>query len=247
MSEELLIQVEMLKNILVARATGSFPDESEYWSLRDSLTKNSRTKDRLPRFIKSCRSLDEFWGHIKEVSGSYQGRRDYLREQFDELLTVLEDSSSPVDEIVLISLSKTIDSAYIHENWQKALERREVDPEGAITMARTLLETVCKHIMDEEEIKYDDKWELPQLYKGVQNILNLAPNNHTEEIFKQILGGCTSVVIGLGAIRNKLSDAHGRSGKAPKPSTRHAQLAVNLSGAMADFLISSYIEKKSNN
>jgi hypothetical protein len=37
--------------------------------------------------------------------------------------------------------------------------------------------------------------------------LNLAPDQHTEEIFKQILGSVQSVVQGLGDLRNKLGDA----------------------------------------
>lgn len=239
----LLIEVETLKNLLVSRATGGTGDPNEYRRLRESLLKNQRVRDKLPRFVMTCRSLDEFWGHIKQQSGSYQGRRDYLRDQFDEILSILENEvQMPSDEIISTSLK--IDFDYVQSAWEKALERRESDPEGAITMARTLLETVCKHIMDEFNHEYDEKWELPQLYKGVQTVLNLAPNGHTEEIFKQILGGCASIVTGLGSLRNKLSDAHGRGKAIPKPSTRHAQLAVNLAGTMAHFLVSTFNEKK---
>lgn len=245
MVEDLFIEVETLKNLLVSRATGGYGDPNEYRRLRDSLLKNQRTKGKLPRFVKTCRSLEEFWGYIKQESGTYQGRRDFLRDEFDDILSMLENESlSPSDEVISTSLVKDIDFEYVQAAWQKALDRREGDPEGAITMTRTLLETVCKHIMDESNYQYEEKWELPQFYKGVQNILNLAPNNYTEEIFKQILGGCTSIVTGLGSLRNKLSDAHGRSKSLPKPSTRHAQLAVNLAGAMAQFLITSWAENK---
>jgi len=44
------------------------------------------------------------------------------------------------------------------------LERRATDPEGAITAARTLLETVCKHILDEKGEPYEDGIPLPKLY-----------------------------------------------------------------------------------
>ncbi len=45
------------------------------------------------------------------------------------------------------------------------MERRATDPEGAITAARTLLETVCKHILDEQGLAgfEDDK---PYLASG---------------------------------------------------------------------------------
>jgi hypothetical protein len=61
-----------------------------------------------------------------------------------------------------------------------------------------------------------------------------------EPLFKRILGGCTSVVEGLGSLRNKLSDSHGKGKTGYKPLPRHAELAVNLSGAMATFLVATW-------
>jgi hypothetical protein len=62
-----------------------------------------------------------------------------------------------------------------------ALERRSDDPEGAITSARTLLETVCKHILDEGGIKYDDDADLPKLYRVTADVLDLAPSQQSED------------------------------------------------------------------
>ena len=61
----------------------------------------------------------------------------------------------------------------IHAAWSKALDRRSDDPEGAITAARTLLETVCKHLLDELGETYDDKADLPKLYSLVAAKLRL--------------------------------------------------------------------------
>jgi hypothetical protein len=44
---------------------------------------------------------------------------------------------------------------------QKALERREQDPDGAITSAWTLLEEVCRFVLDSEGETYDEKADLP--------------------------------------------------------------------------------------
>jgi hypothetical protein len=126
----------------------------------------------------------------------------------------------------------------------KAVERVHRDPEGALTSARTLLESVCKLILEDLREDYDDAADLPRLYKQAAKSLNLAPEQHAEPVFKQILGGCTSVVEGLGALRNKLGDAHGKGKKPAKPQARHAELAVNLAGAMATFLVETYEAKK---
>jgi hypothetical protein len=74
--------------------------------------------------------------------------------------------------------------------------------------------------------------------------LNLSPSQHTEQLFKQILGGCQTVVEGVGALRNRHSDAHGKSASRKKPAPRHAELAVNLSGTMATFLLQTLEARK---
>jgi hypothetical protein len=63
-------------------------------------------------------------------------------------------------------------------------------------------------------------------------------------VSKQILGGCSAIVNGLGTLRNKLGDAHGKGASPVKPSARHAELAVNLAGTTALFLIQTYEANK---
>jgi hypothetical protein len=146
---------------------------------------------------------------------------------------------APSDQVVSQTLEK-FDASHVQAAWSKALDRRTSDPEGAITSARTLIESVCKHILDESCVIYDDAADLPKLYKLTAETLKLAPSQHTEQVFKQILGGCTAIVEGLGSLRNRLSDAHGKGRVGSKPSSRHAELAVNLSGALAIYLLATW-------
>ena len=157
---------------------------------------------------------------------------------------MLEAESRTPSDAMITATVKLVSSDYIQEAWHKALERRTSDAEGAVTAARTLLESVCKHILDEGGMQYNDTVDLPKLYSLTAKQLNLSPSQHTEELFKQILGGCQSVVSGLGALRNRHSDAHGRGALGVKPAPRHAELAVNLSGAMATFLLQTWEVRK---
>lgn len=159
--------------------------------------------------------------------------------QFD----FLNQPLTPSDATASAILSR-FDAEHVRDAWQKALDRRSADPEGAITVARTLLETVCKFILDEEQVTYSDTIDLPGLYQLTANKLRLAPSQHTEHIFKRVLGSCQSVVEGLGTLRNKLSDSHGKSKQAVKPAARHAELAVNLAGTMATFLVATWEARK---
>lgn len=242
--QTILEEVVSLKNILVARATGEGGDEAEYHRLRHRLTTNTLVKDKLPRFVRTCRTLGEFWPVIKEQDGTYAGRRRYLAEQFDTVLTFLEQqAATPGDEPISQMLNK-VDAPHVAAAWQKALERRASDPTGAITSARTLIETVCKHILDEQAVGYAETDDLPKLYRLTADSLNLSPAQHTEQLFRQILGGCQTVVEGLGAMRNRHSDAHGTGKKGVRPAPRHAELAVNLAGTMATFLLATWESKQ---
>ena len=110
--------------------------------------------------------------------------------------------------------------------------------------ARTLIETVCKHILDEQKVSYSDTDDLPKLYRLTADSLNLSPSQHTEQLFRQILGGCQTVIEGLGAMRNRHSDAHGTGKAGVRPASRHAELAVNLAGTMATFLLATWGSKQ---
>jgi hypothetical protein len=244
--EELLRMVESVKNMMVARATGETTEYSEYQDFRLKLLSDSRTKDLLPRFVHTCRSMGEFWNYIKPKIDGYAPRREYLRQEFDPLLAQLENwNATPSDDSTTAALQK-FDSEHVTEAWRKAQDRKTTDPEGAITAAKTLLESVCKHILDELAEPYSDKSDLRTLYNQAAKLLNLSPSQHTEQVFKQILSGCHSVVEGLGALRNSLSDAHGKGKAGVKPLPRHAELAVNLAGTMATFLITTYEAKVSS-
>ncbi|CAO3425226.1 abortive infection family protein [Azospirillum doebereinerae] len=148
-------------------------------------------------------------------------------------------AEAPADPLISEALA-AFDEVSVHEAWTRALQRRATHPEGAITSARTLLETVCKHIIEDAGGTYSDRDELPKLYRTAAKHLQLAPDQHTEEVFKAILGNCQNVVNSLASIRNKLSDAHGRGRMAVRPSARHAELAVNLAGTVATFLVSTW-------
>ena len=146
---------------------------------------------------------------------------------------------APGDD-VLADILQALDAEHVDIAWQKALDRRSRDPEGAITAARTMLESTCKLILDDLDLEYSTKADLPELYKTVAGSLRLAPEDHLEQAFKQILGGCMTVVNGLATLRNRLGDSHGQGAKPVRPSSRHANLTVNLAGAVAAFLVETW-------
>jgi len=236
-------RISMFQNFLVAWSTGGKADEPVYKAIRTELMNDAALKPLVPKLIRACRDLGQLWPQIQSVGG-YADRRKYWWENFRPLIDHLElKHVAPIDTVAA-SVLASFDVEGVHKVWQKALERRLTDPEGAITISRTLVETVCKQILDSRGVPYKDKDELPTLYGLVSSELNLAPNQHTEEAFKAILGNCTNIVNTIGTIRNRIGDAHGRGGRPVKPAPRHASLTVNLAGAIATFLIETLESQK---
>ncbi len=234
---------EYLQNLLVAQATGGSGDGGDYHFLRRHFLDNPDTKALLPQFVRTSRDLSQFWQFIKAKFAHYAERREFLWTEFGPLLNHLESGSlAPADKPISDALQQ-FDQDNVHRVWSRALERKNRDPEGAITSARTLLESVCKHILDACAIEYPKNVELHQLYSLTAKELNLSPDQHSEKIFKQILGGCSGIVTGLGSLRNTLGDAHGQGRRPVKPAPRHAELAVNLAGAVALFLVTTFEER----
>lgn len=229
---------------MIARVTdGGKVSKSDFEAARRVVLQDPTGKRFAPECVRISREPDGVWSYIKSRDPelpSYESRRQFLRNEFEPLLSALEQTEiAPLDELV----SKEIDrlgAASLEHAWTKSLERRVIDPEGAITTARTMLESTCKTLLDDLGVTYRERDDLPALYRKLSSSLGLAPSAHTEEQFKAILGACNTVVQELGSLRNRVSDSHGPGRKSYKPAARHAALAVNLAGSMALFLIQTY-------
>src|ERR1035437_2160973 len=89
--EELIEKIEVLQNILISRAQYKHQagDDEEYRNLRAELM--SIADLALPRFVRTCRSLSEFWDFIKANDlPTYESRRVFIRDRFRPVLDGIE-------------------------------------------------------------------------------------------------------------------------------------------------------------
>src|SRR5438876_7527494 len=138
-----------------------------------------------------------------------------------------EPAGVPLDADVSKSL-RAFDAARVEDAWNDARKHRLDNPRIALTAARELLESVCKHILDLSRAPYDDRADLPELYRVTTRSLDLAPSQQSEDTFRRIFGSCTSIVESVGSLRNFFGSAHGRGSEDATAAPRHAELAVNL-------------------
>lgn len=122
-------------------------------------------------------------------------------------------------------------------SWEKALRRLEDDPDGAVTAARSFLESVCKYVLDATGIPYGDSADLMQQFRLVATELKLTAIGKTGRIERQFYSGTNQIVQSLSELRNQTGDAHGKGRQGVKASLAQAELAVNLAGSTGIFLL----------
>ena len=245
MIEDTLAKVQRMQDELVRFSTGGGfeGDDQAYRMLRSELLAVADIQGLLPPFVKRYRDLSSFWDFIKHKLAHYAERRQFLWDSFCPVLDHLESRATHPAAGHIETTLKSLDEDNVRAVWQKALDRRTSDPEGAITAARTLIESACKHVLDELGVPYPDDADPGKLWSLCAEQLHLSPAQHAEQVFKSILGNCQSIVNNLASIRNKVSDAHGKGKRAVRPKARHAELAVNLAGSMAAFLVATWKER----
>jgi hypothetical protein len=238
-----------LLTMMITRVATSNPkiDARAFTRARKRVLSDPTGKELAPLCVRNCRSPEEVWGFIKsrrEPLETYESRRKLLRGEFEPLLAALESfETAPLEELVSAEAER-LDSASVLAAWKKALARRGPDPEGAITAARTLVESTCKTILEDLGEPYGERDDLPKLYRTTAKRLGVAPEPEMEEQVRRILGGCASAVEGLGSLRNRSGDAHGKGRTTYSLGARHAALAVNLAGTSAAFLIETFEARK---
>jgi hypothetical protein len=213
-------------------------------SRRKNLFNSAVPKNLLPEWLSDIHSLSSFYQWIKE-KGNVEQRKAFVCDSFKPALKYLQSKPSVIGQASVTDKLEVFRETYIHDSWMKALGRIENDPDGALTSARTLIETTCKFILKKLLIPFEDNVDLPKLCKLSVGALNVSPDPETKDAFTRIFSGCYTVIEGIGELRNKLSDSHGKDEDFKKPLRRHAELTVNLSGTLSVFMLET-LESQSN-
>jgi hypothetical protein len=129
------------------------------------------------------------------------------------------------------------------KDFDRAFAQAEHDPDAAATSASSMLESVCKSILDRLGKPYPKDKIIAKLYRAVADELNLGVDQHSEAQIKRVLGGLSNVVYGVGAIRSQKGDAHGRGLSFRGLAPRHSRLVINAASTVALFLVETYLER----
>jgi hypothetical protein len=178
-------------------------------------------------------------GTEQYVTQSFRHLKEETRRLNSVAPMTLPALAGTIDYMDLFGELDAAESEPVRSSWVKAMSNITSDAAGAITAARALLESACRHVLAEFQMKGDDHGNLGKLYRDAASCIDLASKDQRNEMLKRLLAGCTTVVDGLSQLRNQLGDSHGRGPISMRPAHRHAALAVTLAGGLSAFLLAT--------
>lgn len=142
-------------------------------------------------------------------------------------------------------IKKRLSAEYVTQQITLMESTIETSPYIAIGIAKELIETCCKSILEKSNITYEKKWDLPKLVKETIKLLKLTPDDISNkakaiESNKKILVHLSAVIQSITELRNEYGSGHGKDSKFIGLDPRHARLAVGSASTLAIFLLETY-------
>jgi hypothetical protein len=150
----------------------------------------------------------------------------------------------PNNRFVMHGARAAIAGGMVHIQEQvHSIERAVSENPGlAFDLAKTLIESVCRTVLDERGIPCNPNDDLPALFKAVRKTLPFLPVSVSGETkirrsIEQTLGGLHMAVAGVCELRNQCGFAsHGASAQRPAMESVQALLAAESADAIVGFL-----------
>ncbi len=180
--------------------------------------------------------------------GGYDERYAKIYQKCKEIVERIEGTASVISQTA-DNLKKKFSSEYMSQQIELMVSMQATNPTNAIGMAKELIESCCKTILDELGIPWSKTDDVPQLTNKTLDALNLLPANiqstdQGADAIKAILGNLRSIPSKLAEIRNPFGSGHGKSASFKGLEERHAKLAVGSSITFVDFVWSTYENQK---
>jgi hypothetical protein len=228
-----LLEDELLEYVSRGRVSLSDSEVTQVIRALEAVTKRLGIPAELPFRNFTTLDIHSGWSPSSKIT-HIKSYREFVVDVFKPLREQLAEMEGRGDlEIKAGQYASLRDPAAIREHLTRLHRVAQFDPPLAIGTAKELVESTAKAVLQERGLKVDDKDDLPALVKRSQEAIGLHPGSvqpgpDSTGAVKRILGGLTSIVIGLGELRNRgYGTGHGPKGERVGLRPRHAQLAVN--------------------
>lgn len=204
--------------------------------------------DQILKITERLLDPRDYVSHEDKLENVVNYLNKYLKDDGFELVKrgttyrlVKVGGTAPVSELFESKiLNLSLDR--VRADFTRALSNVDADPAGAITSACSTLESIEKAILDNLGKPYPKDQSIQPLTRAVIEELKLAPDQYSESEIRRVLGSLTNIAAGIGVLRTKYGDAHGKGKEYIQLSPRHARLAVNALSTLGLFLLETYLE-----
>lgn len=157
--------------------------------------------------------------------------------------------SNNVISTTAVNLKVNFSSEYISKQIDLMISMQAENPTNAIGIAKELIESCCKTILDDLGVSWSKTDDVPQLTNKTLDALSLLPSNiqatdQGVDSIKAILGNLRAIPSKLAELRNPFGSGHGKSASFEGLEERHAKLAVGSSVTFVEFVWSTYENQK---
>jgi len=158
-------------------------------------------------------------------------------------LDELRQADGGIVSRTLAEILRDGDLESVTEEFERTLAMAESDPAGGLTAACSIVESMCKTYLDDNNIARPNDESVKHVWKAVASHIGFDPAALEDDDLKRILRGLSSVVDGLGSLRTHAGTAHGRGRLKYRVRPRHARLAINSAHTLVTFLIETQRER----
>lgn len=146
-------------------------------------------------------------------------------------------------------LERLRDPAAILEHLDRLERTGDHDPALTISSVKALIEATSKHVLDELDVPYDERADIPALVREVQTALKLHPDTigltaKGRETIVRILSNLSQVAVGVAELRNEYGADHGRRRATSGLQPRHAHLAVGAASTYYRLLLETLADRR---
>ena len=96
-------------------------------------------------------------------------------------------------------------SDYVKNQIRFMNEQVDKNPYLSVGIAKELIETCCKSVLERNNVEFDSKWNIIKLVKETKNTLSFP----AAKSVSLILGGLSNIVHGIAELRNEYGSGHG--------------------------------------
>lgn len=146
------------------------------------------------------------------------------------------------------AVAATLNSDTLYEDLRRLERIGDSEPAEAIALAKEIVESCCKLILDDRKVTYSERAEIPDLLKLLRKEIKIMPDGIDDNVkganeIRGILTSLGNIAHSLAPLRNAYGKGHGRGRDFKGLQPRHARLAIGAASTFVDFVLDRHLSQ----